>query len=82
MATHVLNKSTRLVGGLGCRDGCSGGSAGRGGLTWILGAFTAVLSVYVVTDAIAGRVTADRVLTHSARRRGLIRLDRVAAGPP
>ena len=34
------------------------------GLTAVLVAFAAVLSIYVVVDAVAGLVTVDRALTH------------------
>lgn len=65
MATHVLNESTAWSAALGvAMVAAAGRPVIAGGLTWVLGAFTAVLSVYVVADAIVGRVTADRVLTH------------------
>ena len=65
MASHVLNESTAWSAALGvAMVAAAVRPVIAGGLTWVLGAFTAVLSVYVVTDAIGGRVTADRLLTH------------------
>jgi predicted anti-sigma-YlaC factor YlaD len=65
MASHVLNESTAWSAALGvAMVAAAVRPVVAGGLTWVLGAFTAVLSVYVVTDAIGGRVTAERVLTH------------------
>ena len=65
MAGHVLNESTAWSAALGVvMIAAAVRPIVAGGLTWVLGAFTAVLSVYVVADAIAGRVTPDRVLTH------------------
>lgn len=65
MAGHVLNESTAWSAALGVvMIAAAVRPPVAGGLTWILGVFTAVLSVYVVADAAAGRVTAERVLTH------------------
>lgn len=65
MGGHVLNESTAWSAALGvAMVAAAFRPSVAGGLTWVLAAFTAVLSVYVVTDAIAGRVTVDRVLTH------------------
>ncbi len=65
MAGHVLNESTAWSAALGVVMVVAAvRPAVAGGLTWVLAAFAAVLSVYVVVDAVAGRVTVDRVLTH------------------
>ncbi len=65
MAGHVLNESTAWSAALGVvMVAAAIRPLVAGGLTWVLGVFTAVLSVYVVADAAAGRVTAERVLTH------------------
>lgn len=62
---HVLNESTAWSAALGVvMMAAAVRPPVAGGLMWVLGAFAAVLSVYVVGDAVAGRVTADRVLTH------------------
>ncbi len=72
-AGHVLNESTAWSAALGV---VMVAAAVRppvvDGLMWVLGAFTAVLSVYVISDAIAGRVTPDRVLTHLPVLAGVI----------
>lgn len=65
MGGHVLNESTAWSAALGvAMVAAAFRPSVAGGLTWVLAAFAGVLSVYVVTDAIAGRVTLDRVLTH------------------
>lgn len=65
MTGHVLNESTAWSAALGVvMLAAAIRPVVAGGLTWVLAAFTAILSVYVFTDAIAGRVTADRALTH------------------
>lgn len=65
MGGHVLNESTAWSAALGVvMVAAAVRPPVAGGLMWVLGAFAAVLSVYVVGDAVAGRVTADRVLTH------------------
>lgn len=65
MGGHVLNESTAWSAALGVvMVAAAVRPPVAGGLMWVLGAFAAVLSVYVVSDAIAGRVTADRILTH------------------
>lgn len=65
MGGHVLNESTAWSAALGVvMVAAAIRPSVAGGLMWVLGAFAAVLSVYVVSDALAGRVTADRVLTH------------------
>lgn len=62
---HVLNESTAWSAALGvAMVAAAFRPAVAGGLTWVLASFAAVLSVYVVTDTVAGRVTVDRVLTH------------------
>ena len=65
MGGHVLNESTAWSAALGVvMVAAAVRPPVAGGLMWVLGAFAAVLSVYVVSDAVTGRVTADRVLTH------------------
>jgi len=65
MGGHVLNESTAWSAALGvAMVAAAFRPAAAGGLTWVLAAFTTVLSVYVVNDAIAGRVSLDRILTH------------------
>ena len=65
MGGHVLNESTAWSAALGVvMVAAAVRPPVAGGLMWVLGAFTAVLSVYVISDAVAGRVTADRILTH------------------
>jgi predicted anti-sigma-YlaC factor YlaD len=65
MGGHVLNESTAWSAALGVvMVAAAVRPPVAGGLMWVLGAFAAVLSLYVVGDAVAGRVTADRVLTH------------------
>lgn len=65
MGGHVLNESTAWSAALGVvMVAAAVRPPVAGGLMWVLGAFAAVLSVYVVSDAVAGRVTADRILTH------------------
>jgi predicted anti-sigma-YlaC factor YlaD len=65
MGGHVLNESTAWSAALGVvMVAAAVRPPVAGGLMWVLGAFAAVLSVYVVADAVAGRVTADRILTH------------------
>ena len=65
MAGHVLNESTAWSAALGVAMLAAAiRPAAASGLAWVLGSFTALLSVYVVTDALAGLVTVDRVLTH------------------
>lgn len=65
MGGHVLNESTAWSAALGVVMVVAAiRPVVAGGLAWVLGAFTAVLSVYVVIDAVACRVTLDRILTH------------------
>ena len=65
MGGHVLNESTAWSAALGvAMVAAAFRPSVAGGLTLVLAAFTAVLSVYVAADAVAGRVTLDRVLTH------------------
>lgn len=62
---HVLNESTAWSAALGVAMVAAAlRPPVAGGVAWVLAAFVAVLSVYVVSDAIAGGVTVDRVLTH------------------
>lgn len=65
MGAHVLNESTAWSAALGvAMVAAAFRPSVAGGVVWVLGAFTAVLSAYVITDAVAGRVTLDRILTH------------------
>ncbi len=65
MGGHVLNESTAWSAALGAVMVLAGfRPAVAGGLAWVLAAFGTVLSIYVVVDALAGRVTVDRMLTH------------------
>ncbi|HOB47951.1 MAG TPA: zf-HC2 domain-containing protein [Mycobacterium sp.] len=65
MGGHVLNESTAWSAALGvAMVAAAFRPAVAGGLTWVLAAFSVVLSGYVITDALAGRVTLDRALTH------------------
>ncbi len=62
---HVLNESTAWSAALGVvMVAAAIRPLVAAGLMWVLGTFTAVLSFYVISDTVAGRVTADRVLTH------------------
>jgi len=73
MDGHVLNESTAWSAALGIvMVAAAIRPAVAGGLMWVLGAFAAVLSVYVVSDFIAGAVTVDRVLTHLPVLAGVI----------
>ena len=65
MSGHLLNESTAWSAALGAvmvlaaaRPGAAAGLAG------VLSVFTAVLAVYVVSDALSGAVTVDRILSH------------------
>lgn len=65
MGAHVLNESTAWSAALGVAMVATAFRPSvAGGVVWVLAAFGAVLSVYVVTDAVAGRVSVDRILTH------------------
>lgn len=65
MGGHVLNESTAWSAALGVAMLAAAiRPVFAAGLTAVLVAFVAVLSVYVVGDAITGRVTAARALTH------------------
>lgn len=62
---HLLNESTAWSIALGVvMVAAAVRPAAAAGLAGVLGVFVAVLTVYVVVDAMAGAVTATRVLTH------------------
>lgn len=64
-AGHVINESTAWSAALGVTMlAAAVRPAIAGGLAWVLGCFTAVLSAYVIADAIAGGMTLGRGLTH------------------
>lgn len=64
-AGHVLNESTAWSAALGLvMLAAAVRPVVAGGLAWVLGAFTAFLMVYEITDTDAGHVTIDRPLTH------------------
>lgn len=65
MSGHLLNESTAWSAALGVvmviaalRPGAAAGLAG------VLSVFTAVLTGYVISDAISGAVTVERILSH------------------
>jgi predicted anti-sigma-YlaC factor YlaD len=65
MGGHLLNESTAWSAALGvimvvaaARPGAAAGLAG------VLSVFTAILTGYVVSDAVAGAVSLDRILSH------------------
>lgn len=65
IAGHILNESTAWSVALGVvMVAAAVRPPVAGGLIWVLGAFVAVLSGYVISDALTGRVTADHILTH------------------
>lgn len=65
MAGHVLNESTAWSAALGVAMLAAAiRPAVASGLAWVLGSFAVLLGWYVVADALTGRVTVDRVLTH------------------
>lgn len=65
MGGHVLNESTAWSAALGVAMlAAAVRPVLAAGLTAVLVAFAAVLSIYVVVDAVAGLVTVDRALTH------------------
>lgn len=65
MAGHVLNESTAWSAALGVAMLAAAiRPAVAVGLACVLGSFAVLLSAYLVADAIAGRVTIDRALTH------------------
>ena len=65
MGGHIINESTAWSAALGVvMVAAALRPTIAGGLVWVLGAFAAILAVYVAVDAAAGRVTLDRALTH------------------
>jgi len=64
-AGHALNESTAWSAALGLvMLAAAVRPVVAGGLAWVLGAFTAFLVVYEVSDTQAGHITIDRPLTH------------------
>ena len=62
---HLLNESTAWSVALGVvMVGAALRPAVAAGLAGVLTVFAGVLAVYIVTDAISGAVTAERMLTH------------------
>jgi predicted anti-sigma-YlaC factor YlaD len=62
---HLLNESTAWSVALGVvMIGAALWPAAAAGLAGVLSVFTAVLTVYVIVDALSGAVTAERILTH------------------
>ncbi|NBQ42657.1 MAG: hypothetical protein EBU23_09040 [Mycobacteriaceae bacterium] len=62
---HLLNESTAWSAALGAVMIASAiRPSVATGLAWVLAAYAAILAVYVISDATAGAVTADRVLSH------------------
>jgi predicted anti-sigma-YlaC factor YlaD len=65
MGGHLLNESTAWSMALGVVMVITAiRPAAASGLAGVLGAFVAVLGVYVIRDAAAGTVTTDRILSH------------------
>ncbi len=65
VAVHMLNESTAWSAALGVAMLAAAIRPRAAiGLAWVLGTFSVLLGGYVVADALAGRVTVDRMLTH------------------
>ncbi|WP_431239623.1 zf-HC2 domain-containing protein [Mycolicibacterium aichiense] len=65
MGGHLLNESTAWSAALGVvMIVAAARPTAAAGLAGVLSVFTAVLTGYVVSDAVAGAVTLDRVLSH------------------
>lgn len=65
MSGHLLNESTAWSAALGAVMVITAQRPGAAaGLAWVLTVFSAVLAVYVVTDALSGAVTVNRMLSH------------------
>lgn len=63
---HLLNESTAWSVALGVvMIGAALRPSGAAGLAGVLSVFAAVLAIYVVIDALAGTVTAMRILSHA-----------------
>lgn len=62
---HLLNESTAWSAALGVvMIGAALRPSGAAGLAGVLGVFSAVLAIYVITDAMAGTVTTMRIWSH------------------
>lgn len=62
---HLVNESTAWSIALGVvMIGAAVRPSGAAGLAGVLGVFTAVLAVYVISDAMSGAVTAVRIVSH------------------
>ncbi|EHB44246.1 hypothetical protein MycrhDRAFT_6866 [Mycolicibacterium rhodesiae JS60] len=65
MGGHLLNESTAWSAALGViMIVTAARPTAAAGLAGVLSVFTAILTLYVVTDAVAGAVTLDRILSH------------------
>ncbi|SBS71360.1 conserved membrane hypothetical protein [uncultured Mycobacterium sp.] len=65
MGGHLLNESTAWSAALGAIMVASAARpAAAAGLAGVLSVFTAILTAYVVSDAVAGAVSLDRILSH------------------
>lgn len=86
-AGHVLNESTAWSIGLGVAMlGAARWPRAAQGVAVVCAAFVAVLIVYEITDAVAGHVTVERMLTHVPVLLGtvlaLLVWRRESSGPP
>jgi predicted anti-sigma-YlaC factor YlaD len=65
MGGHLLNESTAWSAALGViMVVAAARPATAAGLAGVLSVFTAILTAYVVSDAVAGAVSLDRILSH------------------
>lgn len=65
MGGHLLNESTAWSAALGAvMIGAALRPAAAAGLAGVLSVFTVVLAIYVISDAISGAVTVDRMMSH------------------
>ncbi len=65
MGGHLLNESTAWSAALGViMIVTAARPTAAAGLAGVLSVFTAILTGYVITDAVAGAVTLDRILSH------------------
>ncbi|WP_445169700.1 zf-HC2 domain-containing protein [Mycolicibacterium sp. Dal123E01] len=65
MGGHLLNESTAWSAALGViMVVAAARPTAAAGLAGVLSVFTAILTGYVVSDAVAGAVTLDRILSH------------------
>lgn len=65
MDGHLLNESTAWSAALGVAMLAAAiRPAAAAGLAWVLAAFAGILALYEVADALAGEVTAERIVSH------------------